>query len=185
MKKWIHASTHEDFVIDTDLSYLDRGDRWRKAEQQRIKNELEDEADYYDHLPDGIIKDVSSSYRPLDTEVVRSLARFLNNALPDGLLVKTSPRHDAITLYTEEDADLSMIQIGEYLEDFALDHYYSLMGVSQFGEDYDFVLIKGEAFVGISVYYSDYENTIDLFFDFDTGNILFEDWYDEYVEEFE
>jgi hypothetical protein len=47
------------------------------------------------------------------------------------------------------------------------------------------MLIKGEAFVGISVHYSDYENAIDLFFDFDTGNILFEDWYDEYVEKFE
>ena len=105
--------------------------------------------------------------------------------MPDEVLVKTSPRGDVITLYTEEGADLSAIQIDEYLEDFALDQYYSLMDTSQYGPDNDFVLIKGEAFVGISVRYVDYENVIYLFFDFDTGNILFEDWYDEYVEKFE
>lgn len=130
-------------------------------------------------------KDVTSSYQPLNIKVVKQLQDLLKEDLPDEILVKTSPKGDVITLYTEEDADLSMIQIGEYLEDFAIDYYYSLMEVSQFGEDYDFVLIKGEAFVAITVYYSDYENTIDLFFNFDTGNILFEEWYNEYVEEFE
>lgn len=186
MKKWIHSSTHEDFVINTDLSYLDRDDNFKRAERRRVSRELEDKADYYDAVNDeGEYEDITSSYQPLDVKVVKSLADFLKKNLPDEVLVKTSPRSDVITLYTEEGADLSMIQIGEYLEDFALDQYYSLMEVGQYGPDHNFVLIKGEAFVGISVYYSDYENTIDLFFDFDTGNILFEDWYDEYVEQFE
>lgn len=178
MKRYIHSSTDEDFVVDYDLSKMS-DEWWERQERKRIEMEEADEADAYDlEHEEGIYSSSNPRYQ-VSLDLGKELTAKLKKLLPKTCWPKLNPQHNQIIIENPKQVNDLMGVTSKALESLGY-KVYDIGDVDE--EGYDISAVRGEAFAKLGFDIGDYFNNgplgyIDI--KFDNGNVLFEDWYED------